>query len=169
MADVEKEWKKLRGKIEIGLDKSEDLEKEVEEKEQEIITKQFTGFLSGEEIQAPVLKNENIEQEKVSSLEELGITETKKIESDFTSDKIIEDERFYSSNQENIYNQISQNVDAPVLRPRDTQPISQIPRHELLGRTSSISGIGSMERAHPEILEPEEKKEEGKRYYKLTR
>lgn len=171
MKDIENEWKKLRGKIEIDLNEGEE---EVKEVEQKIHSEQFTDFLQGSVgFRAPILeKVEHTkikEQAQIPSLEDLGNLNESPFDSTLPTNPNIQNKPVYLPDTDNVYKQISQNVQSTSLRPRDTMPVSQIPRHELLDSNSSMSARDVRSTVYPDLLEPEETKETGKRYYKVTR
>jgi len=175
--DLEEDWKKLREKLKINLDKKEDseeegLEEDVEQAEQEISSEQFSEFLQGTgEFKAPVLERVQTpqQQEQVPNLEDLDIpfTPISGPETDQTTATTTKDQPEYIMGMENPYEQSQAHVEPPVLRPRDTMPQQEIPRHELLERGWSMTPVRVRGNVYPDVLE-EEKKEDPD-YYKLVK
>lgn len=172
--DLEEEWKRLRGKIQFNLKEKldEGLVEDVKDEELQIRSEQFTEFLGGETgFKVPVLEKVERpkEQEQSANLEELDLPEMISNEPKQPTPIANQNQPVYIADTENFYQQISQTSAPPIMRARDTMPVEQIPEHELFSRTSSMAGVGVRESVYPEVLESEQQKEEGERYYKLTK
>ncbi len=153
--DLEKEWKKLRGKIQFKLDDDEGLVEDIKEEEQEIRSEQFTDFLQKGEFKVPVLERVESapQQEQTPNLEEAGLPEAKNLEPDFTPKTVVENQPQYIPEKETFYREIVLDTRPAATVPSEPIFPQDVVRTEFLNPTHSVSGMGLRESIYPEVLQ----------------
>lgn len=170
---LEKEWKKLRGKLKDKKESEEEsgLEETVEQAGEAMSSEEFAKFLeSSGKVKAPVLerieqnisRRENLEQDITG----FPTTDREQPWETTTTTPTNENEPKYIMSMENPYQASQINVEPPVLTPRDTMPQREVPRHELLNPMWSMATRVSREEIYPKLLE---KNRDNKKYYKIVK
>lgn len=177
---LEKEWKKLRGKLkeeDASKKESEEesgLEETVEQAGEAMSSEEFAKFLeSSGKVKAPVLerieqnisRRENLEQD-ITGFPTTDREQPWETTTTTTTTTTTENEPKYIMGMENPYQASQINVNPQVLTPRDTMPQSEVPRHELLDPMWSMATRVSREGLYPESLG---KNRDNKKYYKIVK
>lgn len=174
---LEKEWKKLSGKLkekDASKKESEEesgLEETVEQEGEAMSSEEFAKFLeSSGKVKAPVLerieqnisRRENLEQDITG----FPTTDREQLWETTPTTTTTENEPKYIMGMENSYQTSQINVEPQVLTPRDTMPQRELPRHELLDPMWSMATRVSREGLYPELLG---KNRDNKKYYKIVK